>query len=98
VSARLGLPETRTSVVSRKETRTGGLHGLPVATTASTCCSAARRATSTSRYAPGVLTSSSDCCSSAAAWSAAALASRPSGLASEGPGLVAIAYPPLQFK
>src|SRR3954470_13583886 len=65
-------------------------------TIASRCCSAGYRATD--RYAPGVLTSSSDCCSSAAALSAAALAALPSGLASEGPGVVAVAYPPLQFK
>src|SRR4029450_3696775 len=65
-------------------------------TTASTCCSAGCRATDD--YAPGVLTSSSDCSSSAAASSAAAFASRPAGLAKDGPGVLADAYPALQFR
>src|SRR5258707_7782100 len=67
-----------------------GRHPSSLSTTASTCCSAGCRASE--RYPPGLLTAS------AAAWSAAALASRPAGLASEGPGVPAVAYPPLQFR
>src|SRR6185436_9553956 len=52
----------------------------------------------TDGYSSGVLTSASSCSSAAAASSAAALASRPAGLATEAPGLVAVAYPPAQFK
>jgi hypothetical protein len=52
----------------------------------------------TDRYSSGVLTSASSCSSAAAASSAAVLASRPAGLATEAPGLVAVAKPPAQFR
>ena len=65
-------------------------------TIASTCCSAGCRATS--RYSSGVLTAARSACFAAAASSAAALAALPAGLATEGPGLVPVAYSPSQFR